>query len=115
MNAEAEKEVKLTYEEKRSVIAGVAIAGTVLNGLAGFFSGINGPNNVKDVRMNKYSTLYALYSIVYSLYIFYSLHSLLYVLHFILYTLYYIIYTPYCILYALYSMCYTLCTKLYTV
>lgn len=35
--------------DERSVVAGVAIAGTVLNGLSSFIAGLNGPNNVKDV------------------------------------------------------------------
>lgn len=43
------KEDNKLVRKDRSVIAGAAIAGTVLNGLSGFLSGINGPNNVKDV------------------------------------------------------------------
>jgi len=42
---------------RRSVIAGLGIASLVVNGLASFFSSINGSNNVKDV-----STTPVLYS-----------------------------------------------------
>lgn len=49
----AEKE-----EVKRSVaatVAGLAAATLVVNSLAGFLKDINGPNNVKDVRLLTYS------------------------------------------------------------
>lgn len=37
--------------EKRAVVSGAIAVGTILNGLAGFFKGINGPDNVKDVSI----------------------------------------------------------------
>lgn len=40
-----------SLEVKRAVVAGAAVAGIVLNGLAGFLKGINGPDNVKDVSI----------------------------------------------------------------
>lgn len=55
--AESERASKLVDadkshpEEKRAVLTGLAVAGTVLNGLAGFIKGINGPDNVKDVSV----------------------------------------------------------------